>query len=82
MSSKKAYLEHSIIETIACAIELLCDNHHKCTPTEIIEFCGYKRSKELRTLILEVAEIYEYSVISSGKGYVIWSWEYNRGNDE
>lgn len=69
--TKKAYLKHSIIDTISSAIELLCGERGQCTPTNVLELSGLSQCNETRTLVIEVAEVYGYSVKPSGKGFVI-----------
>lgn len=74
MNNKKAYLNVRVLDEIESALELLCDEYKKCTPTEVLRMCGFCESKEMRGIVLELAELRGYDIVSSGKGYKIIDW--------
>lgn len=77
---RKHYPRNCVTGQIDSAIELLCEQNQCCTPTEVIELCGYTPSKELRGIVVDRARFYEYQVVTSSKGFVIHDWIYTDGN--
>ena len=73
-SKKSAYASHNVMLEISSAINLLCMEYEKCTPTDVLRLCKFSETKEMRSLCLEIAEIYGFKVKSSGRGYVILDW--------
>lgn len=68
---KKSYEIYPVQETIRYAIQILIEEFGRCTPTEVLRFALFEENKAMRSLVLELAEAMEYTVKSSGKGYVI-----------
>ena len=68
---KKAYCSFNVCESIDSAIELLCSEIGRATPTDVLRLVGLDECNTTRTLVLERAEGMEYAIKTSGRGYVI-----------
>lgn len=68
------YPQHCVTGQIDAAIHLLCEELGTCTPTDVIELCGYQASKELRGIVIDRARFYEYMIVPRSKGFVIHDW--------
>lgn len=74
MSNKKAYMNVRVIDELESAIDLLCEEYQCCTPTEVLRICKFCESREMRTVVLEIAESRGYRISSSGRGFKIFDW--------
>lgn len=72
--NKKAYLNVRVLDEIAAAVDLLCEKHKECSPTEVLNLCKFNHSKEMRTVVVEVASQHGYRVEGSGRGFKIFDW--------
>lgn len=70
-SNKCAYYGRNIVDEIEAGIHLLCDCNGRCTPTDVLRVVELPETNELRTLVINLAERLEYTIKSSGRGYVI-----------
>jgi len=70
--TKKSYSNLCIHDTIDTAIQLLCEEGGRCTPTDVLRFGLLDESNTTRKMVLERALHMKYSIKSSGKGYVIF----------
>ena len=68
---KRSYEIHPIQETIKYAIQIYIEEFGRVTPTEVLRFAQFEENKAMRSLVIELAKGMEYTVKSSGKGYVI-----------
>lgn len=57
--------------SILSAIELLCGEHGKTTPTDVLSLCQLNSNMAARYLVLKIAYENEYTVENSGRGHVI-----------
>lgn len=73
-SSKKAYSNKNVLGGIEAAIELLCAAYGECTPTDVLRIAKCDESNCMRSIVLEVAKMREYRIVSSGRGYKILDW--------
>lgn len=72
--SKSAYMNHNVIGEIEAAINILCEEHRYCTPTDVLRMLGYEETCLTRSLVCNIALMLEYRVISSGRGFRITDW--------
>lgn len=72
--SKKAYYGINILQEFGAAIDCLCEAYGRCTPTDVLRLVGVEENEITRQVVLDVAECREYTVKSSGRGFVILDW--------
>ena len=72
LSSAKYYSDFDPISEIAAATDLLGESRGKFTPTDVLRMLGYTECKEMRSLVVIVAEMNGYRVGKSGKGFAIF----------
>lgn len=59
------------IEQIDACIELLCMENGRCTPSEVLALCRINATNEMYQVVVNRAEMHEYTVKKSGKGHTI-----------
>jgi len=72
--NKKAYYGKNIVSEFCAAIDLLCMEFGRCTPTDVLRLVGVEENNITRQVVLDVAHMYGYRFESSGKGFVILDW--------
>lgn len=70
----KAYYGKNIVEEFSAALELLCGDFGRCTPTDVLRLVGVEENNITRQVVLDVAKMYGYSIKKSGHGWVILDW--------
>lgn len=70
--NKQSYESKSVLDEVDAAIELLCMEHGRCTPTDVLRLLKFTECSEMRRLIIDRSISMEYVVKSSGRGYVIF----------
>lgn len=69
---KKAYYGQNVITEFCCAIDLLVEAYEYCTPTDVLRFVGVEENEITRRVVIDIADMKNYTVQSSGRGYRIW----------
>jgi hypothetical protein len=70
----KAYYGKNIVSEFSAAIELLCVEFQRCTPTDVLRLVGVEENNITRQVVLDVAHMYGYRVKKSGRGFAILDW--------
>jgi hypothetical protein len=70
----KSYYGKNIVGEFIAAIDLLCMEFGRCTPTDVLRLVGVEENNITRQVVLDVAGMYGYSIKKSGKGWAILDW--------
>lgn len=70
-SKKKAFMDKGVLSELEATIHILCEEHGRCTATDVLRFAKMEETSFSRTVVIEYAQYLEYTIETSGRGFVI-----------